>query len=66
MKLCSGGGYCFAYKHNNQFINDKLFFETEKYIVCLDGVILNKSSLSQNGTWKETVIKWIIFSLSNI
>lgn len=60
MKLCSGGGgYCFAYKHNNQFINDKLFFETEKYIVCLDGVILNKSSLSQNGTWKETVIKWI-------
>lgn len=41
-----------------KFENDKLFFQTESYIVVLEGVILNKMNLQKDSDdWGEVVIK---------
>ncbi len=39
-----------------KFDKDKLFAETDKYLVLLDGVILNKTSLCKGKSWLDTVI----------
>lgn len=46
----------------NKYLNDKLFFQNEEYIIILDGVILNKSRLIKKyacANWCDTVIKMI-------
>lgn len=40
----------------DKFAGDKLFFETDKYLVVLDGVILNKKEILENGSWNETFV----------
>ncbi len=40
--------YSFRYFKFNKFQEDKIFTQTEKYVVGIDGVILNKKSLLKN------------------
>lgn len=40
----------------DKFYKDKLFFEDEKYIVVLDGVILNKKEIQGTSEWKDCFI----------
>lgn len=45
---------------NSKFDKDKIFEETEKYILILDGVIINKSTLLskyEQGKWLDTLIR---------
>ena len=43
----------------NKYMQDKLFCQNERYILILEGVILNKQELCNKykGTWEEAVIK---------
>lgn len=43
----------------NKYMQDKLFCQNERYILILEGVILNKQELCNKykGTWEEVVIK---------
>lgn len=40
----------------DKFRNDKLFLNTDKYTIIIDGVILNKQQLSDKKDWAETII----------
>ncbi|GHA30185.1 hypothetical protein GCM10007103_09370 [Salinimicrobium marinum] len=41
-----------------KFINDKIFYDDEHYIIILDGVVLNKNFLVQEGeNWEKAVIR---------
>lgn len=51
-------GLFFGYSGNGQFENDKLFFETDYYVVCLDGVILNKMEFIED-SWDKSIISLI-------
>lgn len=39
-----------------KFKEDKLFFETENYIIILDGLIINKKELKKGNSWKDTIV----------
>lgn len=39
----------------NKFMNDKAFYETEKYIIIIEGVILNKKELCRGISWEKTL-----------
>lgn len=42
----------------DKFSDDKLFFEDSKYIIIIDGVILNRKDLIKSGrNWSETIIE---------
>lgn len=43
-----------------KFENDKVFYESEEYILVLDGVILNKIELCPNANWAEYIISCYI------
>lgn len=45
-----------------KFLDDKIFFETEKYIFAIEGAIFNISELMEKyvqNTWEETVIEML-------
>ena len=47
-----------CYKHMvPKFENDKVFVNTEDFILVLDGVVLNKKSLDTEKNWFESIIK---------
>lgn len=41
----------------HKFEGDKIFTETDDYIVVLDGITLNKADLCKDKTWCETIIE---------
>lgn len=46
-KAISFKNYSFFYEQNSKFLNDKIFTETNDYIIGIDGVILNLSQLKK-------------------
>ncbi len=52
-------GYWAKWNTLNKYMQDKLFCQNERYILILEGVILNKQELCNKykGTWEEAVIK---------
>lgn len=40
----------------SKFEEDKIFFQDEKYIIILDGIIFNKTTLQTDNNWYETII----------
>lgn len=39
-----------------KFSDDKVFVETDKYIIILDGLIINKVELQKKQSWSDTII----------
>lgn len=51
--------YELRYNSNQIYLNDKILFEDNSYLILLDGVILNKLQLMQSndiGEWRTTLI----------
>lgn len=43
---------------NDKFGNDKIFYNNDKYIIVIDGVILNNTSFIKEGeTWTQSIIR---------
>ena len=46
-----------AYNHMiKKFVEDKVFYQDDHYMIVIDGVLLNKSQLCKNKFWHETII----------
>lgn len=57
-KIIKVKNYSIGVKIFDKFKDDNIFFENEKYIIVLDGVIFNKSELIKDeDSWLITVIK---------
>lgn len=55
-----GKGFLIERRVVNKFMNDRLFAETDKYIIVVDGVIVNNHDLMtqyQSSTWLDCVAK---------
>ena len=56
----AGNGYSVERRVVNKFMNDRLFFEDELYLVIVEGVVLNTHELMQqyaSDSWKQCIIR---------
>lgn len=42
----------------NKFVEDKVFFQDDKYVIVLDGVVFNKTKIQNNHSWLNTLINF--------